>query len=41
VSIAYWLSICYSTLLNSYFWAFKPEIWDLKFIALLNAKELF
>lgn len=41
VSIIYRLSICYSALFNSYFWAFKCEMWVLKFIVLGNATGLF
>lgn len=41
VSIIYRLSICYSALFNSCFWAFKCEMWVLKFIVLGNATGLF
>lgn len=39
--VYYLISICYSTLLKSYLWAFKPEMWVLKLTALVNGKELF
>lgn len=37
--VYYLISTCYSTLLKSYVWAFKPEMWVLKLIALVNAKS--